>query len=275
MRKTLAKIISIIAISVIMLAGNSALAYTGDGYTIDIPSTYTSGGSNTWASTASKATVNIQILANSSGETVSQSSLQETMDSLKSAYSGITIEKSEITKLNGMDAMHFVSNVSGMYIEQYAVATSSKIYVLTIGAYEKSYLSSSEATSIVSSFNVTGATSSSSSYSNSNNNTVNNTSNNTINTSNTSNTSSYNNSISNSLDNKSANNSVDDDKDDEDDDEDEKSSKKSKSSKSDEDEEESNTWVVVAIVAGVIVFALIAIIIIVAIVVSGKKKQQY
>lgn len=272
MRKTLAKIISIIAISVIMLAGNSAFAYTGDGYTIDIPSTYTSGGSNTWASTASKATVNIQILANSSGETVSQSSLQETMDSLKSAYSGITIEKSEITKLNGMDAMHFVSNVSGMYIEQYAVATSSKIYVLTIGAYEKSYLSSSEATSIVSSFNVTGATSSSSSYSNSNNNTVNNTSNNTTNTSNTS---SYNNSISNSLDNKSANNSVDDDKDDEDDDEDEKSSKKSKSSKSDEDEEESNTWVVVAIVAGVIVFALIAIIIIVAIVVSGKKKQQY
>lgn len=264
MRKTFAKIIAIIAITVIMLAGSSALAYTGDGYTIDIPSTYTSGGSNMWTNTASKATVNIQILANSAGQEVSQATLQESINSLKSSYSGITIEKSEITKLNGMDAIHLVSNISGMYIEQYAVTTSSKIYVLTIGAYEKSYLSSSEATSMISSFNVTGTSSSSSSYSN-NNNTVNN----------TTNTSSYNNTISNSLDNKSTNKYVDDDDDEEDEeeDEDEKSSKKSKSSKSDDDEDK--TWVIVAIVAGVIVFALIAIIIIVAIVISGKKKQQY
>ena len=272
MRKTLTKIIAIIAMSVIMLAGSTTLAYTGDGYTIDIPSTYTGGGANTWTSTASKAIVNVQIIANSSGETVSQSSLQETMDSLKSAYSEITIEKSEITKLNGMDAMHIVSNVSGMYIEQYAVVTSSKIYALTISAYEKSYLSSSEATSIVSSFKVTGATTSSSSNSNNNtvNNTVNNTTNNTTNTSNTSKRdveNVINSTLSNKSDNKSTNKY--------DDNEDEKSSKKSKSSKSDEDEDESKTWVIVAIVAGAIVLVLIAIIIIVAIVVSGKKKQQY
>ena len=270
MRKTFAKIVAIIAMTVIMLAGNSALAYTGDGYTIDMPSTYTSGGSNMWVNSSSSASVNIQILANSAGETVSQSTLQETMDSLKSAYAGITIEKSEITKLNGMDAIHLVSNVSGMYIEQYAVTTSSKIYVLTIGAMDKSYLSSSEATGIIGSFNVTGATSSSSTgTSTTTNNTINNTTNNTTNTSNVIS------STSNTSDNKSNNKYVDDDDDDEDEDEDEKSSKKSKSSKSDDDEDSDKTWVIVAIVAGVIVFALIAIIIIVAIVVSGKKKQQY
>ena len=255
-----AKIVAIIAMAVIMLAGNSALAYTGDGYSIDIPSTYTSGGENAWVNASSKSTVNIQIVANTSGETISQSSLQESVDSLKQSYSGIVIEKSEITKLNGMDALHIVSNVSGMYLEQYAVVTSSKVYVLTLGAMDKTFLSSSEASGIVGSFKVTGASSTSTStigttstnnVINTINNSVNNTTNNTTNT-----------------DNKITN--VDDD----DDDEEENKSSKKKSSKSDDDEDE-NTWVIIAIVAGVIVFALIAIIIIVAIVVSGKKKQQY
>ena len=171
MKKTYAKIVAIIAMVVIMLAGNSALAYTGDGFSIDMPSTYTSGGSNSWANTSSKATVNVQVLDNTAGETISQESLQESVDSLKSAYSGIVIEKSEITKLNGMDALHIASNVSSMYLEQYVVVTSSKVFVLTMGAYDKSYLSSSEATSILGSFKVNGASSSNTGYTGNGNNT--------------------------------------------------------------------------------------------------------
>ena len=256
MKKTYAKIVAIIAMVVIMLAGNSALAYTGDGFSIDMPSTYTSGGSNSWVSTSSKATVNVQVLDNTAGETISQESLQESVDSLKSAYSGIVIEKSEITKLNGMDALHIASNVSSMYLDQYVVVTSSKVFVLTMGAYEKSYLSSSEATSILGSFKVDGASSSNTGYTGNGNNTINNTINNSVNNTvnNTTNT-----------DNKVTNT-------DDDDDEKENTTKKKSSKSDDEDEDENKTWVIVAIIAGVIVFALLAIIIIVAIVVSGKKK---
>ena len=262
MKKSLCtKIVAIIAMMVIMLAGNSALAYVGDGYSIDIPSTYTSGGDNAWVNATSKSTVNVQVVENTSGETISQSSLQDSIDSLKQSYSGIVIEKSEITKLNGMDALHIVSSVSGMYLEQYAVIGGSKVYVLTLGAMEKSWLSSSEATGIVSSFKVTGASTSGTGTSTGTTNTVNNVIN------------SVNNTINNTTNNTNTDNKITN-TDDDDDDEDEKTSKK-KSSKSDDDDDEENTWIIVAIVAGVIVFALIAIIIIVAIVVSGKKKQQY
>lgn len=262
MKKTYAKIVAIIAMVVIMLAGNSALAYTGDGFSIDMPSTYTSGGSNSWVSTSSKATVNVQVLDNTAGETISQESLQESVESLKSAYSGIVIEKSEITKLNGMDALHIASNVSSMYLDQYVVVTSSKVFVLTMGAYEKSYLSSSEATSILGSFKVDGASSSNTGYTGNGNNTINNTINNSVNNT-------VNNTANNTTntDNKVTNTDDDDEK--------ENTTKKKSSKSDDEDEDENKTWVIVAIIAGVIVFALLAIIIIVAIVVSGKKKQQF
>lgn len=270
MRKTFyAKIVAIIAMVVIMLSGSSALAYTGDGYSIDIPSTYTSGGSNQWINSSSKATVNVQIVDNSSGQVVSESTLQESIDGLKSAYAGIIIDKSEVTKLNGMDAIHIVSYASSMYIEQYAVATSTKIYVLTMGAMEKSYLSGSEASAIYASFKVPGAKSTGTGYTNNGGNTTtnnttntdNNTTNNTVNntTNNTTNTSNDDNKITNT---------------DDDDDEENKTSKK-KSSKSDDDEEESKTWIIVAVIAGAAVLILIVILIIVAIVVSGKNKQQY
>ena len=62
-KKLFSKVIAIIAILGIMVASNSVLAYSGDGYSIDIPETYKSAGKNAWAKSTGDS-INIQIQEN-------------------------------------------------------------------------------------------------------------------------------------------------------------------------------------------------------------------
>ena len=116
-KKLFSKVIAIIAILGIMVASNSVLAYSGDGYSIDIPETYKSAGKNAWAKSTGDS-INIQIQENKKGEAATKSALDDSVEQLKKQYASLTVEKSEVTTVNGYKCLYILSKVYGMYIEQ-------------------------------------------------------------------------------------------------------------------------------------------------------------
>ena len=152
-KKLFSKVIAIIAILGIMVASNSVLAYSGDGYSIDIPETYKSAGKNAWAKSTGDS-INIQIQENKKGEAATKSALDDSVEQLKKQYASLTVEKSEVTTVNGYKCLYILSKVYGMYIEQYAVPTKDKIYVVTVGAMSEDSLKSEEVANMVKSFKI-------------------------------------------------------------------------------------------------------------------------
>lgn len=269
-KKIISKILVIITVLGIMIASNASLAYSGDGYTIDVPSTFTSTGGAVWAKSTGDS-VNIQVQSNIAGEAATYTTLNELVEQVKKAYS-ITVEKQEVTTLNGYDCLHLVYSMSGCSIEQYAIPTKEKIYIITLGGISSDFLSSSEAREIVNSFKITnyvkpGSSSGTSTGTNTgSNSTSNTTSNNTSNT--LTNTGKDNDTNTSKRDVDDVINNIDDD--DEDGDENKTSKKKSSS-----DDEEDKDWVIIAIVAGASVLCVAIIGIVVAVVVTkGKNKNQ-
>lgn len=152
-KKIFSKIIAIIAILGIMVVSNSVFAYSGDGFSIDIPETYRSAGKNIW-SKSYEVSFNIQVSENKKGEAATKSKLDNTIEQLKKQFSSITVEKSEITELNGYKCMHIVYKYAGMKVEQYAIPSKDKIFVLTLGAASEDYFSSDEAKNMLGSFKI-------------------------------------------------------------------------------------------------------------------------
>ena len=266
-KKIISRIIVIITMLGLMMVGNKSKAYVGSGYTIDIPSTYiktsvTSG--EAWAKSTGD-NLNIQVMENTSGEVANYTTLNESIETLKKELSStITMDKSEVTSINGYDCIHLIYKYSGISLEQYAIPTKDKIYVLTLAGVSSDYLNSTEARGIVNSFKITNyekpGSSSSTGTSTGSNNTINNT-------------------ISNTTTN-SVNNTTDDDdkntsKNETDDDDDEDENKTSKKKKSSDDDDEDNNWIIVAIIAGAAVLCVAIIGIVIAVVVSKKNKNQY
>lgn len=256
-KKIISKILVIITMLGIMMVGNTSMAYVGDGYTIDIPSTFTQAGSTAaWAKSTGDS-VNIQVQNNTDGETASYTTLNSLIEQLKASYS-ITVSKQEVTTLNGYDCLHIVYTMSGLSIEQYAIPTKDKIFVITVGAVSSDFLTSSEAKGIVNSFKITnyvkpGSTTTTNPTTNTTSNTLSNSTSNTLTNTND--------------DNKISKNNVADD---DDDDDDKNTSKKKKSS---DDDDEDNNWVIIAIIAGAAVLCVAIIGIVIAVVVSKGKKQ--
>ena len=85
-KKIFARIIAIIAIVGMIVVGNSALAYSGDGFSIDVPSTYTSVGNNMWQK-SSEANINIQVTSNEDGEAATKDTLDKLVKQVEKQYS--------------------------------------------------------------------------------------------------------------------------------------------------------------------------------------------
>lgn len=266
-KKIITKILVVITMLGIMIASNTSFAYVGDGYTIDVPSTFSSSGGAVWAKSTGDS-INIQTNSNPAGEGVSYTALNQTVESLKKAYS-ITVEKQELTTLNGYDCFHLVYSKTGINIEQYIVPTKTKIYVITLGGVSSDFLTSSEAKGMIESFKITnyekpgsststGTTGSGTGTTNTNNTTSNTTSNTLTNTDRDDDRNVSKNTAK-----------IDYDDDDEEDDDDKKSSSKKKSSSDDEDK----NWIIIAIIAGAAVLC-VAIIGTVIAVVAAKNKNR-
>ena len=272
-KKIISRILVIITILGIMMVGNQSKAYVGNGYTIDVPSTYiktTVSSGEAWAKSTGD-NLNIQVTDNTDGEVANYTTLNESIETLKSQLSSsITIDKSEVTTINGYDCLHLLYKYSGVSIEQYAVPTKDKIYILTLAGVSSDYLTSSEVKSIVGSFKITNYVKpgSGTGTSTGSNNTISNTTSNTISNTTT-------NTVNNTTDDDDKNtttNKTDDDDDDEDEDENQTSKKK----KSSDDDDEDNNWVIIAIIAGAAVLCVAIIGTVIAVVVSkSKNKNQY
>ncbi len=129
-KKILSRIFAIVLMLGIMVSCGKVLAYSVDGMSIDIPSSYKEMGDNTWMK-GYTSSFNIQIEDNKKGVAASKSSLDDNVEELKKQYAGLTVSKSEVTKLNDYKCLYIESSYSGMKIVQYAIPTKDKVYVLT------------------------------------------------------------------------------------------------------------------------------------------------
>ena len=129
-KKILSRILAIVLMLGIMVSCSTVLAYSEDGMSIDVPSSYKDMGDRTWIK-GYTATFNIQIEDNKKGEAATKSALDDSVEQLKKQYSGLSVSKSEVTKLNNYKCLYIESSYSGMTIVQYAIPTKDKIYVLT------------------------------------------------------------------------------------------------------------------------------------------------
>lgn len=130
-KKILSKIFAIVLMLGIMVSCSTVLAYSEDGMSIDIPSSYTDMGDKTWAK-GYTSMVNILIEKNTDGSAATKSALEDSVKKLEKQYSGLTVSKSEVTKLNGYKCLYIESSYAGMTIVQYAVPTKEKIYFITL-----------------------------------------------------------------------------------------------------------------------------------------------
>ena len=151
-KKLISSIIAIFAILGIMVASNKVLAYSGDGYSIDMPSSFSSMGKNAWVK-SSGASINVQIQSGK-GVAVNKKNLEDTVEQLKKQMSSIKVESSEVTTFNGYKAMHIKYTYSGMALEQYAIPTTEKTYVVTVGAISADEINSEDIQSALKSFKI-------------------------------------------------------------------------------------------------------------------------
>lgn len=129
-KKILSRIFAIVLMLGIMVSCGKVLAYSEDGMSIDVPSSYKDMGDRTWMK-GYTSSFNIQIENNTKKEAASKKSLDDSVEELKKQYAGLTVSKSEVTKLNDYKCLYIESSYSGMKIVQYAIPTKEKIYVLT------------------------------------------------------------------------------------------------------------------------------------------------
>ena len=129
-KKILSRILAIVLMLGIMVSFGKALAFNEAGMSIDVPSSYKDMGDRTWMK-GYTSSFNIQIEDNKKGEAATKKSLDDSVEELKKQYAGLSVSKSEVTKLNDYKCLYIESSYSGMKIVQYAVPTKDKIYVLT------------------------------------------------------------------------------------------------------------------------------------------------
>ena len=157
-KKMLFSLFLVMLIMNLILRGNVVKAYSDDEFSIDLPSTYKSVGTNTWMKTSGEY-INVNIME-PPGELKGtlDDNLEELMEELsnQSVYEKFdTKEVIDITK-NNYRCAHIVAKVNGYgyYVSQYIIVSGKKAYALTVRASSKSYLSSSEAEKIVNSFTI-------------------------------------------------------------------------------------------------------------------------
>ena len=129
-KKILSKILAIVLILGIMVSCSTVLAFSEDGMSIDIPSSYSEMGDKAWRK-GYTLTFNIQIDNNKREIAATKSALEDNVKELEKQFSGLKVSKSEVTKLNGYKSLYIESSYSGMTLVQYAIPTKDKVYVLT------------------------------------------------------------------------------------------------------------------------------------------------
>lgn len=129
-KKILSRIIAIVLMLGIMVSCSTVLAFSEDGMSIDVPSSFSEMGDKVWRK-GYTLTFNIQIDNNEKGEAATKSALDDSVKQLEKQYAGLTVSKSEVTKLNGYKCLYIESSYSGMNLVQYAIPSKDKVYVLT------------------------------------------------------------------------------------------------------------------------------------------------
>jgi len=145
-KRILGRATTIIAIIAMFFICVTAYAYDGKGYSIDIPSTFKKSGNDNWEK-ANGTSVNIQITSNDNASSAKQSTLDDIIKELEKKYPSIEVESSEITTITEKNykCMRITSKHMGVYIEQYSIPSKDNVYTITIGSFDKDYLSSDEA----------------------------------------------------------------------------------------------------------------------------------
>ena len=129
-KKILSKILAIVLMLGIMVSCSTVLAFSEDGMSIDVPSSFSEMGDKAWRK-GYTLTFNIQIDENKGGKAATKSALEDNVKELEKQFSGLKVSKSEVTKLNGYKCLYIESSYSGMTLVQYAIPTKDKVYVLT------------------------------------------------------------------------------------------------------------------------------------------------
>ena len=81
-KKILSRIFAVVLMLGIMVSCGKVLAYSEDGMSIDIPSSYSEMGDRTWMKSYTQS-FNIQIEKNTKGEAASKSALDDSVEELK------------------------------------------------------------------------------------------------------------------------------------------------------------------------------------------------
>lgn len=152
-------IIVTIMMSFAMLTGK-VQAYTAADYSIDVPSSYTSAGTNKWKkSNGDNFNVQIRTYTGGLGNQTLDEALNDILDGILKGnlYEDIKVkEVADITD-NNYRGIHIKAKLKGysLYADQYEIVSKGKIFVLTFVSSDEEYLDSDEIKDTIKSFEIT------------------------------------------------------------------------------------------------------------------------
>ncbi len=157
-KKVLASIVFLVVIFDLIIMGQGVKAYSNDDFSIDIPSTYKSSGTNVWGK-SNGDNINVQI--NSYDEDITESLdkyFEDIIEEIEKEDMYSSIDTKEIIKItkNDYKCAHITAKLSGysLYADQYLILSDKNVYTITFTSSSKSYFSSDEAEDILDSFTI-------------------------------------------------------------------------------------------------------------------------